>query len=637
VHESEASIGDLFENMVRNYDFILRSGEKNVVLRATAEGMEQIKDDQGRPMAQRIPYRGANDKQVITLKVGGDTRYYRLAPHDKTAAAVFLSLVGVPAVTRNALFKAASTMASIFRTGVTSLPSYMMANLWRGKLTAYAQEGLPFHTNTLDGMRQVYQAGGSQTLKDFAAETGFGGFTYGMGEKNITGTLARKIRTEGGEASTWDRVQNVIGHLQKASESTELADRLKLQQRLIAQGKSVGEAAHQAYLLAPYSRKGLGQGLVSQLLMGLTPYVPFLNSKIQGVARMFENREGKKRIAGMPADAFLRGLVLMAFSLAVYGVASEDDRWETEDPNNKLRYDIFYVGDKAIYLPRAFEFGTFFGALPVFAVDAVWSQQGGKDLQKGVTQALLSTAFFNPIPQAVQPLIETVVNYDFFRMRPLETQAQEQLPVAERSSEQTSAAAKLLSRGITAADEAILPQGARLGLSPIKVQRLIEGYTGSIGTMMLAASDALLGAAGAIPEKPGGVFGSPSSLSGGAATVLGIGRFIRGDEDRVSRFVGDFYDMKREADQLHKAFTNALLVGDQEKARSLVEANRPALAARSMLEGVERQLSTINAQMKSVSTREDMPLDDRRETLARLRAMRNDLSRRAVEAAQRLQ
>jgi hypothetical protein len=638
VHESESQLGDLFENMVRNYDFILRSGEKNVALKATAEGMSQITNAKGEKLAERIPHRRDGDKQVITLKDGGQTVHYQLHPQDPTAAATFLALVGVPAPVRGAMFQAAARMAGVFRTGVTSLPSYMMANLWRGKVTAYAQEGLPLHTNTLDGMRQVYQAATSQTLQDFAAETGFGGFTFGMGEKNVTSTLARKLRTEGGEASLWDRVQNVVDHLQRASESTELADRLKLQERLVAQGKSVGEAAHQAYLLAPYSRKGLGQGLVGSFLMTMVPLVPFLNSKVQGVARMFEAGPGKKRIAGIPADAFLRGTLITAFSLAAYALASDDKRWKDETPDRKLMYDVFYVGDKTIYLPRAFEFGTFFGALPVFAMDAAFGgDQGRRDLKAGVVQALFSTFGFLPIPQAAQPLLETAVNYDFFRHRPLENQAMEQLPVSERATEQTSAVAKTVSAGITAVDETLLPEGSRLGMSPIKVQRLIEGYTGSIGTMLLAASDALLGAAGVIPQRPGGVFGSPSSPGGAAATVSGIGRFIRADEDKVSRFVGDFYSMKRQADQLHKAFTMALEAGDQDKAQGIVAANRPILAVQPELEGVERQLATINQAMRIVAARDDMPLEDRRKRLADLRQKRNELSRRAVEAARAVQ
>jgi hypothetical protein len=635
VHESEEPIGNLLENLIKNYDSILRSGEKNVVLRAVSESMANFTNAKGEKLAEKIAYRKDSDRQVVTFKIGGQPVMYRMNK-DPTASAIFLAMVGMPAPMRGALFQAAAGLAGIFRTGVTSLPSYMLANVYRGKWTAYVQEGLGLHTNTLQGMKQVYQA--STTLKDFMAETGFGGFTHGMGEKNVAAVLDRQLRTRSGEATLWDRWNNGIAHLQKMSESTELGDRLKLMDKLIAGGMSKGEAAHQAYLLAPYSRKGMGGGYAGAALAWLTPLVPFLNSKIQGLARMFENDKGKKRIVGMPSDVFLRGMVLMAFSTAAYALASDDDRWKDESVERRLLNDIIYTPAGPIYLPRPFEFGLAFGAIPTFLMNAVRSERGGEDLHKALVQAVMSTALFNPLPQAAVPLLEVAFNYDMFRQRPLESQSLEGLPVSERKTEQTSTVAKLASSAVSAVDETVLPQGSRLELSPVKVQKLIEGYTGSIGTMMLAALDGVLGAVGAIPQKPGsGIFGSPSSAAGMAATLTGMGRFIRSDDDTVSRFVGDFYTVKRLADQTARNLNEAMLVGDQDKARSIIEENRPILAARSVLEGVERQISTLNRAMRAVAEREDMSLDQRRQVLAEYRRMRNDLSRRAVEATRAVQ
>jgi hypothetical protein len=294
-------------------------------------------------------------------------------------------------------------------------------------------------------------------------------------------------------------------------------------------------------------------------------------------------------------------------------------------------YDILYTPAGRIYIPRAFEYGTIFGALPVFALEALRGQQGMQDLHKGAIQAFLSTFGFNPVPQAAKPVLEVVMNYDMFRMKPLESQQLQSLPVEDRANEQTSTGAKLLSQGFGAIDSA-LPKGSQLQISPIKAQKLIEGYTGGLGVMLLAAFDGLLGMTGAIPRKPDGVFGDPSTAQGILGTVSGLGRFYRANDNFTSRFVGDFYEMKAEADQVARAVSEAQLAGDEPKAQRLINANRPLLQTRSGLEDVETQLGDINREMRMLNSRSDIPNDQRRAALAQLRQARNMLSQQAVQA-----
>ena len=82
-----------------------------------------------------------------------------------------------------------------------------------------------------------------------------------------------------------------------------------------------------------------------------------------------------------------------------------DDRWEEESLQNKLNYDIIYIGDSAIKIPRAFELGAIFGTFPVFAIDAIW-QGDGSDLARAVVHTLANTFAFNPIPQGAVYTIE---------------------------------------------------------------------------------------------------------------------------------------------------------------------------------------------------------------------------------------
>ena len=157
--------------------------------------------------------------------------------------------------------------------------------------------------------------------------------------------------------------------------------------------------------LINYGRKGAGGGITGQLLVNrLIPAIPFLNARIQGLYRLAEDPR-------LPADErqaywqgiMNRGLLVMAVSATLGGLAMSDDRWEEESLQNKLNYDIIYItDDQAVRIPRAFELGAIFGTFPVFAIDAI-RQEDGSDLAMAVLHTFANTFAFNPIPQGVMP------------------------------------------------------------------------------------------------------------------------------------------------------------------------------------------------------------------------------------------
>jgi len=575
-------------------------------------------------------------KNVVEYKENGKTVLYQLDPTDNTATGVFMALVGMPQAQRGHVFKAAANLAHWFRVGVTSSPSFMLASLYRGRITTFTQAGTPLMVNVGRGIKEALKS--STNMQDFQVLSGYGGFDLGMGAADQSKTLARRMRTGAGEAGLWDLVKNGVDKLQRISESIDSAERLMVMEDRLKKGASKSEAAYAALMVAPFSRHGMGEGVIGGTLRALTPVVPFLNAKTQSLSRLFENDTGAKRAkwaAGIPADRALRAALVTAFSVALYALASQDDRWKDEPQDRKLTNDIVYTPAGRIYLPRAFEVGTFFGALPVFMLDAVMSDTGPGDLHKAVVSAFFSTVGFNPIPQAALPLIEAVSNYDMFRMRPIESPAMQGLPVTERRSETTSRAASAVSQGLSYVDAA-LPESMRMNVSPVKAQRLLEGYTGALGSLMFAAVDTMLGATGAIPERPAGVFGPPSSAPAVLATVLNANRFFRDDSEMVSRFVGEFYEAKRNADQLHRAINDAAQAGDLPRARQMQQDNARLLSTRPAMEQTERTLQAINRRMRSLTEGEGDP-EERRTELVRLRQLRNDLTRRTMDVVRPIQ
>ena len=611
----DGNVGDLLENILRNADSILRAGLKNHAVKMTAE----VARDVG--LGQVVQSAAGNN--IVTYRVNGNEVHFRVDD-----PILFTAMATAPAKTRGALHQAMARMASFFRDMITLAPSFMWANLYRGKFQAYAQEGASFSPfTTMKGMKDFLKANPSYLA--FTAQTGFGGYTLGMGERNIAAKMKKQLDDRGifGELMRFNLLapfKKAMDGLSQISEATELAERLALYERLKAQGMTDKQAAFQAYMLAPFSRQGSGQGVFGNVVQSLIPLVPFLNAKIQGLYRLVENEKGNKTILKIPQQIFLRSMVITAFSTALYGLAlsgGNEDELDKLTVDDIIRYDwAFLPGGGKIALPRNFEIGSFFGAVPILAMEA-YRKGHTDDLTKAAVSIGTSTLFFNPIPQAVLPILSAVTNYDFFRGRELENYAMRNLPTEDRVDRSTTTAARLAS--------------AATGnlVSPIKMQAVLNGYLGSIGSGFMSGFDSIvLANLDVIPGKPAGPFGSPSDIPAILGNASGLGRFYRTDETKVSRFVGDFYTLKEQSNQIKNAINEANLRGDYNRAIELqTEKGQLAMMNRTIAR-TSTQLSELNRQIRSI---EAGPFDSETKLalIAPLRQQRDMLAKQTVQQA----
>jgi hypothetical protein len=450
-----------------------------------------------------------------------------------------------------------------------------------------------------------------------------------MGERNIAAKMKKQLDDRGifGELMRFNLLapfKKAMDGLSQISEATELAERLALYERLKGQGMTDKQAAFQAYMLAPFSRQGSGQGVFGNVVQTLIPLVPFLNAKIQGLYRLVENEKGNKTILKIPQQIFLRSMVITAFSTALYGLAlsgGNEDELDNLTVDDIIRYDWLFLGEgRKIALPRNFEIGSFFGAVPILAMEA-YRKGNTDDLTKAAVSIGTSTLFFNPIPQAVLPILSAVTNYDFFRGRELENYAMRNLPTEDRVDRSTTTAARLAS--------------AATGnlVSPIKMQAVLNGYLGSIGSGIMTGFDSIfLANLDVIPGKPAGPFGSPSDIPAILGNASGLGRFYRTDETKVSRFVGDFYTLKEQSNQIKNAINEANLRGDYNRAIELqTEKGQLAMMNRTIAR-TSTQLSELNRQIRSI---EAGPFDSETKLalIAPLRQQRDMLAKQTVQQA----
>jgi hypothetical protein len=123
-----------------------------------------------------------------------------------------------------------------------------------------------------------------------------------------------------------------------------------------------------------------------------------------------------------------------------------------------------------------------FKVIPERIINYVVSQgterpQDASDFFRGFRDAFI-TAYSTPnaMPQAVKPALEVMVNDSFFTGNPIVGQALKNADPSEQFTSGTSEIAKLF---------------GMVGVSPLKVDHLIRGYTGMIGAIALDVTDAV--------------------------------------------------------------------------------------------------------------------------------------------------
>jgi len=609
-------LGNLYENMIRNTQSIISAARKNLALQEAADAIDALNDLGVDDIGRRV--NTPDGEGIMRLRVNGKPVYYQIED-----PAVWASIASLGPQQMNVVVEAFSKFANVLRTSVTLAPSFMIANLWRGKISTYVTTDakLTLGIDTFKGMKDAYQNG--ETTKIIKANTGIGGYAYGMGERDFANEVRRRYRRQegGGYGFTrdWlDRLKSGLVAAERIGEATELAERVKLYNDIIASGGNPKSAAYEAMNLTNFGRKGAGQGYIGATMNVLIPMIPFLNARIQGLYRIAENQQNEPTIMGLRKKVLLRGMLYTLASSAIYAMFSDDDRWEEETVENKMLYDIMYLGDKTIYLPRPFEVGTIFGSMPIALYDYA-RDQDGREVSDKLVFAFTNTFAMNPIPQGVKPTLEAFVNYSFFRGGPIDTMADQNLPAGMRYDERTSEIAKAI--------------GGAAGVSPKKVDYVLNGYLGTMGAGFISGVDSVLSGVGAIPKKAGGLFGDPYHIGDTIASASGLTRFVKDSDRTTSRFVSDFYELKREADQANRAHKKLIEEGRREEALEFAEENKFPLQARKQLGQISKDISKVNKDIDKVEVDPKLTPAEKQLKLKPLLRKRKDLARKGYDYA----
>lgn len=614
--------GDLYENMLRNYNAIVSAAVRNVAYKETSDTLTKLMRAGGDTTIAEIVDKPANG--TINYRENGQDKYMII--HDQP---MFLAVSALSPAEKNAWVQAAAKATSLVRTGITATPPFQLRNTIRGLVEVKIKTGMTameIFRGFMDGVRDTWSKG--DAYQSIVAQTGFGGFGFGSGYKNQADYIKRVYTSKEKPLNAWNGFLRAFDKMETIGEVTEMAPRIAYYNYLKRKGLPDADAAWEAVNLVNYHRHGTGNGVVGSVISNLIPLTPFLTARIQGVYRLLETgTEGApknligKGVIGIPAAIVSRGLMVAFINAGLNMMYGDEDWYKKLSVKDRLANMYVKVGDTVIALPRAYEVGELFGALPTLLLDSI-RKENGNDIATGVGEFIKKTFLLEPIPQVVKPLAELVANKNFYTGQPIENLSDKRSPKEERFDEYTSSVAKLAGQ--------LAPV---TGLSPKQVDTLIRGYLGTAATLFLGTVDSLASTGG---TRPQGAFGDPTSIGGVVGNLTGLTSILKTESQLNNKFVGDFYEIKQKVTEIVQSMNDAASRGDIETVKARMAEMPQARALYTTFNATGARLSEINKQMDIIRNNPTFTPDRKTELLEKLRKAKGDLSQQLVTAAERI-
>jgi hypothetical protein len=262
------------------------------------------------------------------------------------------------------------------------------------------------------------------------------------------------------------------------------------------QGLSELEAALATYETMPFTQRG-----TSSSLFLLSTMVPFLNAQIQGLNVIYNAFTGKATFQEklrIKEKLWQRGMLMFGMSMAYALLMSEDEAYQNANDDEKYNNWFVYVPgiDEPVRIPIPFELGIPFKALPEAIVNVMRGDRTAGEATKALAKMIKNSVPLGPssIPAGAKAPLEVITNYSFFTGRDIISDRLAGLDPAERFNANTTELAKFIGKGTG--------QIPVLGeyLSPVQIEYLLRGYTGSLPLALASMANPLFGSAGG--EKP---------------------------------------------------------------------------------------------------------------------------------------
>ena len=558
IEGSERGVLNPLETILKSYAAMLNRAERNKV---ALMAVENSRTADLHELIQEVPGTTADPKNcVFTVLVNGKKKAY------KTTQDLYGPIVGYNLPAAGLAFGVARTAARMLRTGATMSPSFILRNVLRDTVFAGVSSKNGF-IPIVDTIR-----GAIALAKDPAMRAEFE--AAGVTEYNFYSSQKARIKSldaMAGEtpASAWEIMKAVFSKLEATSDFFESSTRMGEYMKARQKGLTMEEAARAAReVTLDFSRSGRIGEQVNQV-------VPFFNACLQGGDKM--RRLFREDFVGTSLK--VTGYIILP-SLLLLAMNWDEDWYKDLDPDIKANY---WCLGRSIRIPKPQEAGVLFGS----GIEALFQQAANKDKDavSNWLKAFRDNMVPGVLPTLILPLIEWSANYSFFKGRPLVGNKYSRLPDELQYNDYTSE----LSKGI----------GSALKLSPMKIDNLVRGYTGTMGALLW--------------NVLGEPFAKANNLPAKHFSELPFVRDFNVTDANLSRPMNEFYGILDKANRQHAGY------GVKGKPEAAVKGIR---SAGSMISKIRKDIDKI--------THSNLTPERKRELIDKRKEKMNQIAKQAT-------
>jgi len=598
---------DITETALQNTQIIMDLALRNIATRNVALTLE------GLGIAKKVSSSEAVKKKptTITAKENGKETTWEITPEnveafkDMPADLLVKGLDGIQ-TTLPGIMNVFSIPTNIFRSFITRSPDYALRQIFRDSVIASFTSGgntVPIlgAFKTLGKMAK----GESDAAKELRAAGVGGGQVFSGSPRDV-----KKIFS--GIASGKPGWHMIAANLDALAVSGDIATRADNYNSFIKQGLSKREAELASLELMNFTRRG-----VSPSVMFLNAMIPFLSANIQGLDVTYRSMKGTMTYQdrlNIKTKLLKRGALLAAATVA-YALAWDDDEtYENAQPYQ--RFGNWFVPvpgmEKPFKVPIPFELGIIFKAIPEGLVRLMASDDKASSILKDIGKMAVRSVP-GDIPLTLKPVIEAQSNYSFFLDAPV---------VGGRFSG-TDPIAQYKS-----STPELLKTLGYAGISPLKAEYIVRGYTGSLGLALLSIPDAL-----GFKAMPTGE--SVEQPSFDITDVPLVKSFFQPTDSGY--LISQAYETVADATSAKKTYNNFIKNNQPEQAKKYLQKNLSRIQLSTASGRYVRTMGKINNREAFVRGSKDLTADEKREEIKRLKQLRIDISKKFKELKQRIE
>jgi hypothetical protein len=415
-----------------------------------------------------------------------------------------------------------------------------------------------------------------------------GGYEFSANIEQSGATFAKDLAKKSGKgAGVLSPFTSVWEGLEKATTASDAATRMAIYERVMQETGDEAEALYRAQEVMNFNRKGS-----SAVVRILTAAVPFLNARIQGLDIFYRASTGEmntKDAKEIQRKFWVRGMTMMGLSMMYYFAVAGNPDYEKQEQETK---DNNWIIPGMFRIPIPFEVGTLFKTVPERIAAFYFGKDTGEDFRAAMWRAANGFVPLSPaayLPQTMKPILEAMTNYNFFTQREIVGLGMKDVDPKFQVGPGTSALAQFI---------------GKLGLSPLKVDHVIKGYTGTMGMYAIDTIDTVMDQFGDSP-KPAKRF----------EQMPVIKRFAVDPEARGS--VTTYHDLKHTIDTTVRTMNLLEKSSKPEEYADYVQNNAGVLAVKDYVSDMDKTMTQIR-EMRRLIQNGPMTSTEKRDALTAL-------------------